>query len=149
MPAGRPTIYSDSLADELCRRIAMGESVRAITRDPDFPCMSTFFAWLREKPEFLQLYEIAKDQSADSMVDEMLDIADNAENDWMERNHPSHEGYQLNGENIQRSRLRIDARKWIASKLKPKKYSEKMGVDIAGVQPIINLTANMPENKTD
>jgi hypothetical protein len=63
------------------------------------------------------------------MADETLEIADDAQNDWMERNGADDVGYQLNGENIQRSRLRIDARKWMAGKLRPKVYGEQQEID--------------------
>lgn len=66
------------------------------------------------------------------MVDDMLDIADDARNDYMAANDPDNPGYKLNGEHINRSRLRVDARKWIAAKLKPKKYGEKVEHEHSG-----------------
>ena len=58
------------------------------------------------------------------LFDEILDIADNASNDWMQANDPNNPGWRQNSEAIRRSQLRIDARKWIAGKLRPKKYGE-------------------------
>jgi len=60
------------------------------------------------------------------VADEILDIADDAANDWMQRSENKGGGYEINGEHVTRSRLRIDSRKWIASKLKPKKYGDKI-----------------------
>jgi hypothetical protein len=62
------------------------------------------------------------------MAEEMLEIADDAKNDWMERqdDEGGNIGWRLNGDHVQRSRLRIDTRKWLASKLKPKKYGDKL-----------------------
>lgn len=99
------------------------------------PAMDTVFRWLREKPEFSEQYVKAKQESADALVEEMMDIADDGSNDWMVRHgKDGEESWQLNGEHVQRSRLRLDTRKWIASKLKPKKYGDKLDMN-HGVQP--------------
>jgi hypothetical protein len=92
------------------------------------PSASTVFLWLRTKPEFSQQYAKAKEESADALIEEINDIADDGSNDWMERKNAEGEisGWVQNGEAIGRSRLRVDTRKWIASKLKPKKYGEKL-----------------------
>jgi hypothetical protein len=94
--------------------------------------MSTVFNWLHSFPEFLEQYTRAKEESADALVDEMLDIADDAANDWMEVHDKDNPGYRLNGEAINRSRLRVDTRKWIAAKLKPKKYGERVQTELTG-----------------
>lgn len=96
------------------------------------PCVATVFNWFRKYPEFLEQYARAKQESADAFIEEMQDIADDGTNDWMERHNADGKsvGWQLNGEHVQRSRLRIDTRKWIASKLKPKKYGDK--IELAG-----------------
>lgn len=131
MPAGRPTLYTPELADVICERLANGESMRSVSRDPDMPASATLFKWLRVHPEFAEQYARAKQESADALVDEILDIADDGTNDWMERLDRDGQpiGWQLNGEHVQRSRVRIDSRKWIASKLKPKKYGDRIEVD--------------------
>jgi hypothetical protein len=96
------------------------------------PDCATVFAWMRRFPEFLKQYARAKEESADAMAEEILEIADDGRNDWMERHGEKTEdgepvkGWQLNGEHIQRSRVRIDTRKWLASKLKPKKYGDRV-----------------------
>jgi len=120
-PIGRPTDYSPELADIICERLADGESMRSVCRDTTTPSMTTIFRWLREKEDFRKQYEIAVNERTEAMAEDIVDIADNATNDWMERNGDDNEGYQLNGENIQRSRLRVDVRKWHMSKMKPKK----------------------------
>lgn len=128
---GRPTLYTVELTDSICSRLAAGESMRSISRDEDMPAMSTLFKWLREHEEFSQQYARAKEESADALVEEILDIADDGVNDWMEKHGKEGEaiGYQVNGEHIQRSRLRVDTRKWAASKLKPKKYGDRLITD--------------------
>ena len=129
MTAGRPSEFSQQVADEICERIANGESLRSICRtSEEMPRMATIFRWLSAKPEFSYQYARAREAQADTLADELTDIADDANNDWMERLGEDGQslGWRENGEAIQRSRLRVDTRKWIASKLKPKKYGEKL-----------------------
>ena len=130
MAAGRPSDYTQELADEICQRLASGASMRTVCADDAMPCMTTVFKWLREKPEFTQQYTRAKEESADAMFEEMMDIADDGTNDWMEAHTKEGEalGWRENGEALQRSRLRVDTRKWALSKLKPKKYGDKIAL---------------------
>lgn len=123
---GRPSDYSPLLADEICSQLAEGVSLRSVCKAEGMPDKSTVFRWLRLYPEFRDQYTRAKEESADALVEEILDIADNGSNDWMADNDKDNPGYKTNGEAINRSRLRVDTRKWIASKMKPKKYGEKI-----------------------
>ena len=95
------------------------------------PAVSSVFKWIREDAEFSSQYAKAKEESADALMEEMLDIADNGTNDYMENldGDGNCVGYRLNGEFLQRSKLRVDVRKWAASKLKPKKYGDKTQID--------------------
>ena len=133
MPAGRPSKYTQELADQLCERLSQGKSLRTVCKAEDMPSAVTIFSWLRKDPEFLKQYERSKAEAADSLADEILDIADNSVNDYMAQlvadgDEEAIAAVKLHPENIQRSRLRVDARKWIASKLKPKKYGDKMNI---------------------
>lgn len=121
---GRPSDYTEELAERFCAELAQGQSMVAVCKSEEYPHRATIFRWIGKYPEFRDKYEKAKEECADYLVEEMLDIADNGSNDWMERNGEDNEGYQLNGEHVQRSRLRLDTRKWIASKLKRKKYGD-------------------------
>jgi len=136
MPAGRPTDYTPELAVEICSRLATGESLRSICRDDHMPNKTTVFKWLFENkfPEFNDQYAQARAMQAETMAEEMLDIADDGTNDWMERfdSEGNATGYQLNGEHVQRSKLRIDTRKWAASKLLPKRYGDRITTEHTG-----------------
>lgn len=138
MPAGRPTDYNQALAVELCTRIAEGNSLRTVCKADDMPHLSTVFRWLatsdKGNKEFKDQYARACEERSEAYIEEIFDIADDATNDWMEDNYDKGKtpGYALNGENIQRSRLRVDTRKWYASKLKPKKYGDKLDMTSAG-----------------
>lgn len=129
---GRPSSYSPEVADTICARLAAGESLRGICRDDDMPDAATVFRWLASNDDrytgFREQYARAREIQADALVDEILEISDDARNDWMERNNSDGQniGWQLNGEHVQRSRLRVDSRKWFASKVAPKKYGDRI-----------------------
>lgn len=134
MAAGRPSVYSEELADEICERIADGESLRSVCRDDDMPAKTTVFRWLATNDRFQDHYIKAKQAYAEGMADEMLDIADDGTNDWMEKHSDEGEniGWRENGEAIRRSALRIDTRKWVAARLLPKKYGDKVQTEHTG-----------------
>src|SRR5688572_12170084 len=111
-PPGRPSEYSQELADEICAQLSEGVSLRTVCKAEEMPDKATVFRWLRTIPAFCDQYTRAKDESADALVEESLDIADDAANDWMAKNDPENPGWVLNGEHIQRSKLRIETRKW-------------------------------------
>lgn len=124
---GRPSEFTQEIADVICERIASGVSLRSIVEADDMPAASTVFKWLSERETFSEQYARAREAQADALFDEMLDIADDARNDWMvSRGEDENEAWRLNGEHIQRSKLRLEARKWMASKLQPKKYGDKV-----------------------
>lgn len=130
----RPSKYTNKLADQFCALIAEGQSVNMICKGSKFPSKATIFTWLRDKQEFLDNYTRAKEMGAEAIADEMFAIADDGTNDWMERLDKDGQGvgYQVNGEHIQRSRLRIETRKWHLAKTLPKKYGESKQVAISG-----------------
>lgn len=128
---GRPSDYSIELAEEICSRIAEGLSIRTICQSDDMPSKSTFFKWLRLHKEFRDLYQYAKIEQAEALIEETLDIADDGSNDWMEiRKKNGDIEIVLDKEHISRSKLRVETREWIAMKLLPKKY----GMNPVGVQ---------------
>lgn len=140
---GRPTKYTQKLADTICEQLAMGISMRTVSRDESLPAMSTMFKWLRENKEFSEQYEKAKQESTDAMAEDILDIADNGTNDWIERENKNGGTYEVvNNDVIQRSRLRVDTRKWLMAKMKPKKYGDHIDVTSGGerVNPYAGLT---------
>lgn len=130
---GRPTKYSIELVTEICGRIAEGESVRKICKDEDMPHRDTINEWLKDGryKAFTDQYVRAKTDYADSMFEEILGIADDGTNDFMER---TREGGGVHivcdHEHIQRSKQRIEARKWVLGKLMPKKYGDKITQDV-------------------
>ena len=134
MAGGRPSKYSDAIALEICTELAQGISLREWCRSQeDRPHISTVMRWLNENEEFQEQYARARDAQADFLADEILEISDNAVNDWMERQGKDDgAGWVANGEHIQRSRLRVDSRKWLMSKMAPKKYGDKVTQEHTG-----------------
>ena len=118
----------------ICERIANGESLRQILDTDGMPASSTVFVWLSEDSGFSEQYARAREAQADAVFDDILAIADDARNDWMERKDAENAnlGWRENGEAIRRSQLRIEARKWMAGKLKPKKYGERLDINHSG-----------------
>ncbi len=129
---GRPSEFNQEVADEICERLADGESLRSICSGDDMPRKATVFRWLGQFDAFRDQYTRAREIQADALFDDVLSIADNSKNDWMEANGKDDAGWLLNGDNIRRSQLRIDARKWMAGKLRPKKYGEFKAVELTG-----------------
>lgn len=131
---GRPTLYSEDMAATILERLADGESLRTICTAEDMPHRSTVFRWLSQHPEFRDQYAHAREEQADALFDELLEIADDGSNDWMERKNKDDQslGWVENGEALRRSALRIEARKWMASKLLPKKYGDRTQMELSG-----------------
>lgn len=126
------------MADKIIERIESGQSVRFIGSEDDFPCADTIHSWIKKYPEFTERYARAKTHYADSMFEEILEIADDGRNDWMEREGRQGSYIALNEEAIARARLRVDTRKWMLAKLAPKKYGDKIEVE-ATVQSEIKV----------
>lgn len=140
---GRPTKYSDKLADRICQKIAEGYSVRSICKEKDMVSMQTLFRWLRENDKFREQYVRACEGRSYAQAEEIIDIADNATNDYMEKLEG--DGYIFNSENVQRSRLRIDTRKWLMSKMNPKVYGDKLDMTTNGNDIGVALSARQAE----
>lgn len=124
------TKYTPAIAAEILDRLSDGQSLREICRDDHMPAEATVREWAltenEKRPGFPAHYAKAREVGYMRMADELLEIADDGSNDWMERNGQDNEGWQTNGEALQRSRLRVDTRKWLLSKALPKIYGDKL-----------------------
>lgn len=127
---GRPTIYSLELATQLCDYLSNGMSLRKACAKPGMPAKAQVFKWLSLSNEelwrddFRDQYARAKQESADAMADELLDIAE-------EPLLKDDNGKLVNAA-IQRNKLRIDTRKFLMAKMKPKIYGDKMDLTTDG-----------------
>lgn len=130
-PGGRPESYTLELAAEICGLIAEGKSLRTIAATPGMPSATTIFRWLADegKPEFREQYARAKAAQADMMAEDILNIADDGSNDtYIDENGNQRTDHDV----VARSRLRVEARKWLASKFAPKRYGEKVEATLVG-----------------
>ena len=123
----RPTKYNQSIDDEICERLAAGESLNAICKNAHMPDRVNVMRWIlaTNNPvydKFRTNYALAREMQYQNMADDILDIADDGANDYVARYDAAtgESAYQTNGEAIQRSRLRVDTRKWFMSKVLPK-----------------------------
>ena len=122
---GRPSLYTEALAAKICERLAEGETLRSICRDEKMPGKTTVLRWLGDEKnaDFRTQYAHAREMQADRFAEEILEIADDTSEDWS----TDKDGKKtLDHEHVQRSRLRIDTRKWLMARMAPKKYGDKM-----------------------
>ena len=110
---GRPSTYTEAKAAEICRRMVEGESLRTICKSSGMPTFVTVFNWRRTHPEFLEQYARAREDQADALAEEMLDVARSA---LRAKSSEEAQGY----------RLLVDTLKWRASKMKPRSYGDKL-----------------------
>lgn len=130
---GRDSTYTPELDAEICERLALGESLRGICEDLHMPHLATVLRWVQADEDFREHYAQAREAQAEFHADELIDISDNGRNDWMERQ--TRDGGSItvvDSEHIQRSKLRVDTRKWIAANLLPKKYGNRVALEHSG-----------------
>lgn len=123
---GRPSTYTQDLADKICSQLSEGISLRTVCLSEDMPDKATVFRWLRTNKDFCDQYARAKEESADALFEETQDIADESLK-GAENADP-----KAAGAIVQAYRLRVDTRKWMMSKQKPKKYGDKVDVTSDG-----------------
>jgi len=119
---GRPSDYNKDITKKICLLLSEGKSLRSVCSMPGMPSRETVFTWLNSHKEFLDQYARAKEECSDLLAEEMLEIADES----LEESKTG--DAKRSGAKVQAMRLRVDTRKWIASKLKPKKYGEKLAL---------------------
>jgi hypothetical protein len=144
---GRPAKFTQALADAVCERLANGKSLRAICRDEAMPSLTTVMMWARTDEKFTQQYTRAREQQADVLADEIVDIADEDPQTILTRSEDGESDareLRIDGAAVQFQRLRIDARKWFASKVAPKKYGDKLELAGDKERPLTVLNVQMP-----
>lgn len=139
---GQKCTYTQAVADEICRRLSDGESLRAICRDPGMPPDSTVRNWVLDDVNgFATQYARAKDFGIDRLAEEILEIADTPEPGEVEVSKPN--GVEVKrGDMIEHRRLKVDSRKWYVAKLAPKRYGDRTAIDLAGSLDIGKLSTD-------
>ncbi len=127
---GRPSKYTSHVAAEICRRIAEGDPLVKICRDPAMPAYRTVLGWRVKNDKFSQLYARAREDAADTLADRICELAERVEKGELE----AHAG-----------RTAIDALKWVASKLKPRIYVERAHLEVSGGLKVETVKDHAPE----
>lgn len=125
LPRGRPTEYTAELAAEILERLTSGESLRSICKPDGMPAESTVRTWVvYDQSGFSAQYEKARRAQMDALAEDLLEIADEKSDD------------------VQRARLRVDTRKWLMSKIAPKRFGDRVVTEHTGPNggPIQNQT---------
>lgn len=146
---GRPSTYTPEIAEEICNRLAGGQSLSAICKEDDMPCIAAVMNWLAKSEEgdvrfsgFVESYVRAREVQADVIFDECLEIADDSGADVII--DPETGLLKINGDGVQRAKLRIETRMRMAGKLRPKKYGDNKHVEVNNTGTVMHLTADLP-----
>lgn len=126
---GRPSLFTPELADDLCERIASGETLRSITKDDHMPSWRTIWRWLQSNETFRAQYARAREDSADHHAELALEQAMFADDSEASR--------------VQGARLRWDALRWHAGKCAPKRYGERQDVNVTGSLDVRSVFAGI------
>ena len=129
-PVGAPTLYNTHIASIICIRLAEGESLREIVKTAGMPDRTVVYDWLFRHPDFANQYTRAREEQADTLADEIIAIADESPETVEVRDKEGNIlDIKIDSGYVNYQRQRIEARKWTAMKLKPKKYGDRMAVE--------------------
>lgn len=139
------SLYTPELGDQICMKIANSSlGLKHICDDLNVP-YSSVREWIyNDKHEMSAKYARAKEMQMEHMADEILDIVDDGSNDLMTIVKGDTVYEQENKEIVNRSKLRADTRKWLMSKLAPKKFGEKLDLT-SGNEPLQPISIVMPD----
>ena len=137
---GRPTLYSLEIALEICDRIADGESLVKICSDAKMPKKTAVYEWLLRHKEFTEIYARAREDQADTLADEIHAISDELPQQIVDDKGNK---TRYDSAYVQWQKNRVDARKWVAAKLKPKKYSDRIAHVGDNEADSININVNI------
>lgn len=145
---GRPTEYTEERATYICQEIRKGRSLKSICREEEMPSAGAVILWASEDREgFADRYARACSIRLDVLSEELIEISDDSRND----SYVDEEGREhVNYDHIQRSKLRVDTRKWLLSKLRPEKYGKRQKLEHSGeVDTGGDVHVYLPSNDRD
>jgi hypothetical protein len=131
---GRPSKYTGNLADLICTRIALGNSLRKVCLADDMPDITTIIRWTRENKEFCQQYDRACVDRGNHLAEEALEIADQTpETEPVRDKDGEIIDMRLHSAYVSWQKNRVDARRWFASKMSPKRFGDKVQTEVSGI----------------
>lgn len=134
---GRPTDYTEELAAHICSEVSSGRSLRSICEDEGMPARSSVFLWMSRHKTFSDQYAKAQVDRATAMAEEILEISDDGAGDFIDLG----EGRVApNSVSVARDKLKVDTRKWLLSRMDPKRYGDKVETVHSGGLDINQIT---------
>jgi len=149
---GRPTVMTAAVQLVICSRIAGGESLTTVCRDPTLPNRGTVTKFAAgdgpDNQQFATRYAQARESLLDVYADQMIDISDDGTTDYITKvGRNGHEYEAVDQEHIQRSRLRVDTRKWLLSKLRPGQYGDRVTAEVSGSVGVTHDISSLSERE--
>lgn len=129
---GRPSLFTQEIADEICERLAKGETLAQICKADNMPAVRTVSDWKAAHATFSADFAHAREEGYDAIAQQCLDIADETSNDTVYGDS----GPRANSEWITRSKLRVDTRLKLLAKWDPKRYGDKVQLTGDGGGPL-------------
>lgn len=145
MPGGRPTKYTKEIADRICDAVADGIPLVKVCEPEDMPNRSTVRLWRNTNEEFSAMYAHAREEFADSLADQLLPLADECREGAKVKTDKDGNEETTTGDMVERSRLQLETRKWLAAKILPKKYGERLELDANLRQDTEVIRPHVPE----
>jgi len=114
-PVGRPSSYSDAIADAICERMLEGESLMQICKGEEMPSRASVYRWFDARPDFEARCARAREGMADFLVDEIQTLAD-----------------ETTEENVNSMKVKISTKQWRAMKMAPRIYGDRSRTELTG-----------------
>jgi hypothetical protein len=143
---GRPSGYTPEIADAICERIASGESLLSICRDEAMPSKFAVLKWLGKHDDFATQYARARELGMEARAHEIEEIAETPVIGVVRTIKPDGSVEEKQADMIEHRKLQIDTKKWLLSKLAPKKYGDKLQLAGDGGGPLRVVASSKDEN---
>lgn len=131
---GRPTTYSDKLAQSICDRLSEGEPLRVICRSPGMPAWRTVYGWMAANADFKARFARARDIGFDAIAEESLTIIDSKP-----KTHGTEFGPKVDPAYVQWQKNRAEQRLKLLAKWSPQKYGERIQQEHSGTVTLAQL----------
>jgi len=143
-------VFTNELFDAICNEVATSSLGLSQICKQNGTSSRTFYKWVQDDESLMHKYVRAREEQADYLADEIIKLSDDKTGDMQEGEY----GKVGNAANIQRSRLQVEARKWVAAKLKPKKYGDRVELENTGELKIVanfgsTIIPSTSESETD
>ena len=130
-PIGRPSAFTQDIADKICMDLSMGETLPNILSPEGMPSGPTVWKWRRDRPEFLNDYMRAREEQTRTWADEIISLADDSSEDWQTCTKKDGSTFsKLDRDHVSRVSLQIDSRKWLMARVNRAEYGDNQKIDL-------------------